>query len=120
MLYIEHVASESHLQQLGSVTAEVEFRGAQKERKDLHMVMYDCHCVLEEDPVESREVRPDFPATGLAVIGIERPETVCQKRINIYQRHLLTVLSLEPSIPRSMVNSSKPWSKPIRTTMSVK
>lgn len=94
MLFIEHAASGSYQQQLGSVTAE--------------------------DPVEFREVRPDFLATGLAVIGIERPETVCQKRINIYQRHLLTVLSLKPSIPRSTVNSSKPWSKPIKTSTWVK
>lgn len=41
------------------------------------MVMHECHCVLEEDPVEFREVRSDFLATGLAVIGVERPETVC-------------------------------------------
>lgn len=94
MLFIEHAASGSYQQQLGSVTAE--------------------------DPVEFREVRPDFLATGLAVIGVERPETVCQKRMNIYQRHPLTFLRWEPSIPRSTVNSSKPWSKPIRTTMSVK
>lgn len=41
------------------------------------MVMHECHCVLEEDPVEFREVRSDFLATGLAVIGVERPEMVC-------------------------------------------
>lgn len=106
MLFIEHAASESHLLQLGSVTAEVE----------LNVAMHECRCVLEEDRVEFRPARPGFLATDIAVIGVERPEPVCEKCINIYQRHPLKLLRSEPSIPRSMVNPSKPRAKAIRTS----